>query len=79
MDVGKRARWMYAHVVALAALASVVLIAFFTCTPSQEHAVELALRLPELESPILPERGYETGFPEVTFSDTACIAGLHAS
>jgi len=71
VHVGKRARRMYAHVVALAALASVVLIAYFTSTPSQEHAVELALRLPELESPILPAPGYETGFPEVTFSALA--------
>ena len=67
---------MHAHVVALAALASVVLIAFFRSTLSQEHAVELVLRLPELESPILPEPGYEAEFPEVTFSDTACIAGV---
>ena len=51
---------------ALAVLAVGAVALFVTSASVQAPAELAALRLPELQKPILPDPGYQTGFPEVS-------------
>jgi hypothetical protein len=61
--MGKLGRWVPA---ALAVLAVGAVALFVTSASVQAPAELAALRLPELQKPILPDPGYQTGFPEVS-------------
>jgi hypothetical protein len=64
--MGKLGHWAPA---ALAVLAVGAVALLFTNAPVQAQSELAALRLPELQKPILPDPGYQTGFPEVS----ACL------
>jgi hypothetical protein len=53
------------HVAALALLACAALALLVAHSPAHYRSELAALRLPALVEPILPEPGYQTGFPEV--------------
>ena len=61
--MGKLGHWAPA---ALAVLAVGAVALLFTNAPAQAPAELSSLRLPELQKPILPDPGYQTGFPEVS-------------
>lgn len=58
------------RVATLALLACAVLALLVAHAPVQHPAELAALHLPELVEPILPEPGYQTGFPEVCIHPT---------